>query len=56
LTNTILHQRIVKLISVTYAMDESFLWQCYTKLNSFDKLIDLCANGQLETIIKEIRS
>ena len=48
--NLLLRQRIVRLISMSYALSEDYLWKCYEKIENIEKLLNLLEDNRLQEI------
>lgn len=47
--NEILHQRIIKLIAITYALNVEIVWEIYNKIGSVDKVLEMAKNGEIKS-------
>ena len=43
-------KRVCQLIAITYALSFNVVYNSYTRLNSFDKIIKLAEDGTLEKL------
>lgn len=46
--NDMIYKRIIKLISIHYAIKEEILLNLYQELNSIDKILDLIKNKEVK--------
>jgi len=48
--NNILRKRIIRLLAISYARNETELWVAYEKIGNLEKLLNLLENNELDRI------
>lgn len=46
--NEILRKRVIRLIAMSYAINEEKLWQIYEKIGNFERIIEMLENDELK--------
>lgn len=47
-SNEIVFKRIIKLLAITYAINEETLWTEFGKIQSIDKIFDMIQEGEIK--------
>ena len=48
MTSEITYKRIIKLIALTYAINENKLWEIFCTVQSVDKILTMIENKEIE--------
>ena len=52
LTNEILRKRIIRMIAMSYALNEEKVWEAYNKLQNIETILNLLETSKLQDILK----